>query len=75
MHLWRKQRTITIIERCFVEVRRRTRPNGLLYERQERRSNYLLHLPALWNGKPAPSGFYTSSLTSPRPAARNLRYC
>jgi len=26
MHLWRKQRTTTIIERCFVEVRRRTHP-------------------------------------------------
>jgi putative transposase len=26
MHLWRKLRTTNIIERCFVEVRRRTRP-------------------------------------------------
>ena len=25
-HLWRKLHTTTIIERCFVEVRRRTRP-------------------------------------------------
>ena len=25
-HLWRKLRTTTVIERCFVEVRRRTRP-------------------------------------------------
>jgi|SRR5215472_1831739 len=25
-HLWRKLRTTNIIERCFVEVRRRTRP-------------------------------------------------
>ncbi len=25
-HLWRKLRTTYIIERCFVEVRRRTRP-------------------------------------------------
>ena len=25
-HLWRKLRTTKIIERCFVEVRRRTRP-------------------------------------------------
>jgi putative transposase len=25
-HLWRKQRTTNVIERCFVEVRRRTRP-------------------------------------------------
>ena len=25
-HLWRKLRTTDIIERCFVEVRRRTRP-------------------------------------------------
>jgi len=25
-HLWRRQRTTNVIERCFVEVRRRTRP-------------------------------------------------
>jgi putative transposase len=25
-HLWRKLRTTNLIERCFVEVRRRTRP-------------------------------------------------
>ena len=25
-HLWRKLRTTNIIERCFVQVRRRTRP-------------------------------------------------
>ena len=25
-HLWRKLRTANVIERCFVEVRRRTRP-------------------------------------------------
>ena len=25
-HLWRKLRTVNVIERCFVEVRRRTRP-------------------------------------------------
>ena len=25
-HLWRKLRTTNAIERCFVEVRRRTRP-------------------------------------------------
>ena len=25
-HLWRKLRTTNMIERCFVEVRRRTRP-------------------------------------------------
>ena len=25
-HLWRKLRTTNIVERCFVEVRRRTRP-------------------------------------------------
>src|SRR4029077_19682173 len=27
-HLWRKLRTTNAIERCFVEVRRRTRPMG-----------------------------------------------
>ena len=25
-HLWKKLRTTNVIERCFVEVRRRTRP-------------------------------------------------
>ena len=25
-HLWRKLHTVNVIERCFVEVRRRTRP-------------------------------------------------
>jgi transposase-like protein len=25
-HLWRKLRTTNVIERCFVEIRRRTRP-------------------------------------------------
>ena len=25
-HLWKKVRTTSVIERCFVEVRRRTRP-------------------------------------------------
>ncbi len=29
-HLWRKLRTPNVIERCFVEVRRRTRPDVLV---------------------------------------------
>jgi transposase-like protein len=29
-HLWRKLRTTNTIERCFVEVRRRTRPRVVL---------------------------------------------
>jgi hypothetical protein len=56
-----------VIERCFVEVRRRTRAHGLLCEREKRRSNHLLHLLALKPGmeKPHPPSFYTSRVTSP----------
>jgi len=46
-HLWRKLRTTNIIERCFVEVRRRTRHNGLLCECKDRGSDCLFHFPAL----------------------------
>jgi putative transposase len=46
-HLWRKLRTTNIIERCFVEVRRRTRPHGVLCKRQKRGSHHLFHLPTL----------------------------
>jgi transposase-like protein len=45
-HLWRKLRTTNIIERCFVEVRRRTR-SSVLCERQERQSHHSFHLPTL----------------------------
>ncbi len=61
-HLWRKLRTTNVIERCFVEVRRRTRPMVCFV------NDHLFHLPALQPGmeKPHPQGFYTSRVTSPR---------
>jgi hypothetical protein len=67
-HLWRKLRTTNIIERCFVEVRRRTRPMVCFVNVGERGPDYLLHLPAIqpWLEKSHPQASYTSGLTSPR---------
>jgi putative transposase len=72
-HLWRKLRTTNIIERCFVEVRRRTRPMVCFVNVKSVDRYPLLHLPALQPGmeKPHPPRFYTSSLTSPK-LANNL---
>ena len=66
-HLWKKLRTTNIIERCFVEVRRRTRPmvcfvnvksvDRIIY------SIFRALQPGMEN--PHPPRFYTSSLTSP----------
>jgi putative transposase len=66
-HLWKKLRTSNVIERCFVEVRRRTRPMACFCERQKCRPNYLLHLLALYPGMeiPHPQAIYTSRVTSP----------
>ena len=64
-HLWRKLRTTNIIERCFVEVRRRTRPM-VCFVNVKSGPHHLLHLPALQPGmeNPHPLCIYTSSLTS-----------
>jgi len=43
-HLWRKPRPTNVIERCFVEVRRRTRTLGLLRQRGQRRPHHLCDL-------------------------------
>ena len=66
-HLWRKLRTTNVIERCFVEVRRRTRPMVVLCQCRKRRPHHLLHLPEIQPGmeNPHPQPIYTSSLTSP----------
>ena len=74
--LWRKLRTTNAIERCFVEVRRRTRPMVLFVNvASVERIIYAIFQqfqPAL--AKPHPHPFYTSSLTSPRNAVRRSGY-
>jgi len=55
-HLWRKLRTTNVIERCFVEVRRRTRPMVCFVNGQSvDRIIYSSSSASTWNGKPAPS--------------------
>ncbi len=64
-HLWKKVRTTNVIERCFVEVRRRTRPmvcfvnvasvDRIIYSIFQR-------FNLEWKN---PQAFYTSRLTSP----------
>ena len=62
-HLWRKLRTTNVIERCFVRVRRRTRPMVCLVNVERCRPNHLLHLAdELENPHPEP--IYTN-LTPP----------
>ncbi|HEV8491800.1 MAG TPA: hypothetical protein VGR76_05990 [Candidatus Angelobacter sp.] len=62
LHLWRTLRNTNIIERCFVEVRRQTRPMVGFGPDQ------LFHLPSdsTSTGKIAPEAFYTSGLTLPK---------
>ena len=67
-HLWRKLRTTNVIERCFVEVRRRTHPmvcfvnvesvDRIVYSIFQR---YNLE----WKTRTLNQPIYTSSLTSP----------
>jgi len=55
-HLWRKLRTTNVIERCFVEVRRRTRPMVCFVNVESvDRIIYSIFHRFNWNGKPAPS--------------------
>src|SRR5215472_12040367 len=66
-HLWRKLRTTNVIERCFVEVRRRTRPM-VCFVNVESVDRIIYSIfqeiqPGMENPHPPPS--YTSSLTSP----------
>ena len=74
-HLWRKLRTTNVIERCFVEVRRRTRPmvcfvnvgsvDRIIYSIFQRIQ------PGVEN--PHPLRIYTSGLTSPGPKVVDKR--
>ena len=52
-HLWRKLRTTNVIERCFVEVRRRTRPM-VCFVNVESVDRIIYSIPrdSIWNGKP-----------------------
>ena len=58
-HLWRKLRTTNVIERCFVEVRRRTRPMGfaLSMSRVWTGSSMPSSIASTWSGVTAPSVF------------------
>jgi transposase-like protein len=65
-HLWRKLRTTNIIERCFVEVRRRTRPMVRFVNVQSVvRIIYSIFQRFNLDGKSHPPRFFTSGLTSP----------
>jgi transposase-like protein len=66
-HLWRKLRTTNVIERCFVEVRRRTRPMVCFVNVEKCGPHHLLHLPEIQPAmeNPHPQPIYTSRLTSP----------
>ena len=62
-HLWKKVRTTSVIERCFVEVRRRTRPmvcfvNIASVDRILNSSSR----DSTWNGKTAPSSYLHKQL-------------
>lgn len=57
-HLWRKLHTTNIIEHCFVEVRRRTRPVVCFVNVQSvERIIYSIFQRFNLDGKPAPSEF------------------
>ena len=66
-HLWRKLRTTNVIERCFVEVRRRTRPM-VCFVNVESVDRIISLFPEIQPGmeNPHPLPIYTSSLTSPQ---------
>jgi transposase-like protein len=71
-HLWRKLRTTNIIERCFVEVRRRTRPMVCFVNVQSvDRIIYSIfqRFNLEWKNRTL-RGIYTSSLTSPSSSSR-----
>ena len=60
--LWRKLRTTNIIEHCFVEVRRRTRPMVYFVNlKSVYRIIYSIFQRFNSEWKTAPSGLYTSS--------------
>ena len=56
--LWRKLRTTNVIERCFVEVRRRTRPMVCFINvASVDRIIYSIFSALTWNGKTTPSSY------------------
>jgi len=62
-HLWRKLRTTNVIERCFVEVRRRTRPMVCFVNVESvDRIIYSSSRDSIWSGKPAPSPYLHKQL-------------
>jgi hypothetical protein len=62
-HLWKKLRTTNIIERCFVEVRRRPAPwCALLTCRVSNASSTPSSSALTWSGKPAPSAYLHNQL-------------
>jgi transposase-like protein len=62
-HLWRKLRTTNLIERCFVEVRRRTRPMVCFVNVESvDRIIYSIFQPLTWDGKTAPSPYLHKQL-------------
>jgi len=67
-HRWRKLGTTNVIERCFVEVRRRTRPMACFVNVQsvDRIIYSIFHRFNLDMENPHPQPIYTSSLTSPK---------
>ena len=67
-HLWRKLRTTNVIEHCFVEVRRRTRPMVCFVnvESVDRIIYSIFQRFNLEMENPHPQPIYTCSLTSPR---------
>ena len=53
-HLWKKLRTTNVIERCFVEVRRRTRPRACFVNVQSV-GRIIYSIIAISTGRLAPS--------------------
>ncbi len=63
-HLWRKLRTTNVIERCFVEVRRRTRPMVVFtnVESVDRTTSMRFSAVSMRTGKPIPSNYLHKQL-------------
>src|SRR5262249_26674192 len=80
---WRRPRTSTVSERCFVEVRRHSRPMVCFVNVQSVERSIFCNRDPISLGVEAahPSAIYTSSLTSPRrdliwiiPGSLSIRY-
>ena len=74
--LWRKLRTTNVIERCFVEVRQRTRPVVCFVNAQsEERIIFFIFNRFNLDGYARPSSIYTSRVTLPMPASFLTTLC